>query len=347
MTGQGRLGQGRARLQELDALRGIAAFSVLLFHYFNIYPKLFPQGQRPPALFEYGGYGVLLFFAISGFVIAFSLEGTRSAADFAVKRFARLYPVYWAAMALSIAIVHLLGVDMLLPPAWVIPANMTMLQGYFYLPAVDGVYWTLGVELAFYLCMLAIWLGRGFARLEWLLLGWLAIKAAVAGWPAMPSRLAMLLVLEYIPFFIIGMLFYRIWSGHRRWGQQAPFFVAALATIGWADPPGHMVSALLVVAIFAAMLRGWLPVLRHPLLLWLGAISYALYLIHHNVGLAIMHMADRAGLSIWIGILLATAISLLLASALTYGVERPAARRINRWWRERTASQGHRATQAG
>ncbi|OAH43943.1 acyltransferase [Sphingobium yanoikuyae] len=341
------MGQGRTRLQELDALRGIAAFSVLLFHYFNIYPKLFPHGHRLPPLFEHGGYGVLLFFAISGFVIAFSLEGTRSAADFAVKRFARLFPVYWAAMALSIGIVLLLGAGQLLPPAWVIPVNMTMLQGYFYLPAVDGVYWTLGVELAFYCCMLAIWMGRGFARLEWLLLGWLAIKAAIAGWHAMPSRLVMLLVLDYIPFFIIGMLFYRIWSGHRRWGQQALFFVAALATIAWADPREYLVAALLVMAIFAAMLRGWLPFLRHRLLLWLGAISYALYLIHHNAGLAIMNLVDRAGLSTWIGLLLATAASLLLASALTYGVERPAARRINRWWRERTASQGQRATQAG
>jgi len=95
------------------------------------------------------------------------------------------------------------------------------------------------------------------------------------------------------------------------------------------------------------MLRGWLPFLRAPLLLWLGAISYALYLIHHNAGLAIMHLVDRAGLSTWIGFLLATAASLLLASALTYGVERPAARRINRWWRDRTVPQGERATQTG
>lgn len=331
------MGQGKTRLRELDALRGIAAFSVLLFHYFNIYPKFFPEGHRLPPLFVHGGYGVLLFFAISGFVIAFSLEGTRSAADFAVKRFARLYPVYWAAMALSIGLVYLLGATRLLPPAWVVPVNLTMLQGYFYLPAVDGVYWTLGVELAFYVCMLAIWMGRGFARLEPLLLGWLAIKAAVAGWHAMPSRLVMLLVLDYIPFFVIGMLFYRIWSGHRTWRQQFLYFLAALATVAWADAPEYLVAALVVTAIFAAMLRGWLPFLRTPLLLWLGAISYALYLIHHNVGLAIMHGFDRAGLSTWIGMAVATATSLLLASVLTYGVERPAARAITHWWRGRSA----------
>ena len=74
------MGQGRTRLQELDALRGIAAFSVLLFHYFNIYPKLFPQGHRLPPLFEHGGYGVMLFFAISGFVIDFSLPTAATAA---------------------------------------------------------------------------------------------------------------------------------------------------------------------------------------------------------------------------------------------------------------------------
>ena len=45
-------------------------------------------------------------------------------------------------------------------------ANVTMLQGFAFIPEVDGAYWTLTVEIAFYVCMAAIWTCGGTRRLE-------------------------------------------------------------------------------------------------------------------------------------------------------------------------------------
>ena len=78
----------RGRLVELDALRGIAAVVVVLYHltYWND-----AAGQAPFSVF-WGHYGVELFFIISGFVIFMTLAQARDLRAFAVSRVARLYP---------------------------------------------------------------------------------------------------------------------------------------------------------------------------------------------------------------------------------------------------------------
>ena len=61
------------RLAQLDALRGIAALAVVLFHYTTRYDQLFGHAQSPALSFPYGYLGVNLFFMISGFVILMTL----------------------------------------------------------------------------------------------------------------------------------------------------------------------------------------------------------------------------------------------------------------------------------
>ena len=85
----------KRRLLELDALRGIAAVGVMLFHYSVIYYKLFPSMTHPLFQFRYGRLSVHLFFIISGFVIFMTLEKTRRPTDFIVSRFSRLFSTYW------------------------------------------------------------------------------------------------------------------------------------------------------------------------------------------------------------------------------------------------------------
>jgi peptidoglycan/LPS O-acetylase OafA/YrhL len=77
------------RFQELDALRGIAALLVVVFH-FTMHR---PQSELG---FKYGITGVDLFFIISGFVIFMSINNVNSAKEFVVNRITRLYPTYWA-----------------------------------------------------------------------------------------------------------------------------------------------------------------------------------------------------------------------------------------------------------
>lgn len=332
-------GASRTRLTELDALRGIGALCVLVFHYSTRFHELFPQASHVPFSFPGGNYRVLLFFTISGFAIFFTLDRIRSVADFVVNRFARLYPAYLVAMLLTLSIEYVAHAWQLLVGPAAILANLTMLQGFAFLPEVDGAYWTLTVEIAFYFCMIALWKFAGLRRLEPVLAAWLALRWFYWAWPDMPERIIMLFVLRYTPFFVIGMLSYRVWSGQRTWGQQAPYAAMALLSIATMETWDVTVVGWLLLATFAALIAGRLRFIALRPLVWLGGISYSFYLIHQHVGFVIMLNVAKAGYSPWLGFFAAFAVALLLGTLINRLVEQPAGGAILNWWKRRQAQR--------
>ena len=100
-----------ARISSLDALRGIAALAVVLYHYTFRYNALYGHNfsLEPLSVLKYGHLGVQLFFIISGFVIYLSIENTQSIKKFASNRFARLYPAYWCAVFVTFFTVMIFG----------------------------------------------------------------------------------------------------------------------------------------------------------------------------------------------------------------------------------------------
>lgn len=327
----------RTRLTELDALRGIGALCVLIFHYSTRFHELFPQASHVPFSFPGGNYRVLLFFTISGFAIFFTLDRIGSVADFVVNRFARLYPAYIVAMLLTLGIEYLAHATQLLVGPVAILANFTMLQGFAFMPEVDGAYWTLTVEIGFYVCMIALWRFAGLKRLEPMLAVWLAIRWLYFAWPDMPERIIMLLVLRYLPFFVIGMLSYRVWAGQRSWRQQGPYMLLALSSVATIETWDVTIVACVLILTFAALIAGRLHFLSLRPLVWLGGISYSFYLIHQHVGFIVMLEVAKAGYSPWVGFFAAFAVALLLGTAINRAVERPAGEAILGWWKRRRA----------
>ncbi|WP_375195170.1 acyltransferase family protein [Sphingobium sp.] len=331
-----RLSSGR--LTELDALRGLGALCVLVFHYSTRFHELFPQAAHVPFSFLGGNYRVLLFFTISGFAIFFTLDRIATVGDFIVNRLARLYPAYLVAMLLTLSIEYLARVSQLLIGPGAILANVTMLQGFAFLPEVDGAYWTLTVEIAFYFCMVAIWKWTGLKRLEPVLAAWLALRWLYALWPGMPERIVMLTVLRYVPFFIIGMLAYRIWSGQRNWRQQAPYAALALLSIATVDSWDITLAGIILLALLGALIAGRLRFLRLGPLVWMGGISYSFYLIHQHVGFVVMLKMAEAGYGPWAGFAAAFLTALSLGTLINRAVERPAGDAILGWWRRRSSA---------
>jgi exopolysaccharide production protein ExoZ len=100
------------RLDFVQALRGVAAAAVVLYHarIFINGPRFLDAGNR---LFASGAAGVDLFFVISGLIMVHTtrqLAGTpRDAAGFLVRRFARIWPVYAVAFAVTVVVTHDLG----------------------------------------------------------------------------------------------------------------------------------------------------------------------------------------------------------------------------------------------
>lgn len=329
-----------SRLAELDALRGVAVLMVLVFHYTTRFGQLFPEagwGQ-----FAFGAYGVHLFFVISGFVIIMTLDRSERPMDFLVARFSRLYPAFWTAVLLTSLVLWLARGPLEPPSLGRIAANLTMVHEFFGVPSVDGVYWTLEVELLFYALALAVFCAGMLPRAHVVIAGWLALSAllfyspvgAARGWPfaGMVSRL---LILEYAPFFAAGILFYRI---HRRQGSDGwnyGLIAAALALIFLKWPLMVALMVALACAVLWKVGRGGIAALRFRPLVFFGTISYSLYLVHQKIGHAVLAELAQRGWTPLSRVAAATATAVALASAMTFLIERPAMLAIRRRYRRR------------
>ena len=310
---------------------------VLLFHYTDQAPRVLAGVTTVAWHAEWGSYGVELFFAISGFVIFMTLERTRSPADFVISRFARLFPAYWTAIVLTSIGVLLLGAPSLAQPGGIIALNLTMTQAFFYLPSVVGVYWSLAVELCFYTCMLALWQFKLLGRIEQVLLPWLLLTLLWWAVPALPSRIGLLLVTEYIPFFAVGMAAYRVHAGQRRWIQQMPLLALALGVLILTSTTGGIITFALSLAAFFLIAAGRLSFIDRAPLVWLGTISYSVYLIHQNLGYALIARLEALGLAPALATLLTIAAVLLVATLIQRTIEKPCLVLIRQWWAQRRA----------
>jgi peptidoglycan/LPS O-acetylase OafA/YrhL len=199
------------RFAEIDLFRFFAAISVVANHYLFRGPVSGAMpGYQFPVLGEWARYGFLgvhLFFMISGFVIAFSVRD-RSSSEFLWSRASRLYPAFWFAILITTFVVQLAQAEKYQLHWWQVLANFTMLNHLFGIPAVDGAYWSLYVELHFYsLVWFMILLGQQHRELFWLSL-WL-LTAAV--WQTfLVWKVELFLAVRYAPFFVAGALIRRI-----------------------------------------------------------------------------------------------------------------------------------------
>jgi len=100
---------------------------------------------------------------------------------------------------------------------------------------------------------------------------------------------------------------------------------------GWEYAAGVGVCAALV----GVATRVRMPWLANPVLLWLGAVSYPLYLVHATMGYIVIRRLSGIGVEANLAVGGAIVFMLALASAITYGVERPAGRAIRGWWKRR------------
>ena len=326
-----------SRMVELDALRGIAAVAVLGYHFTTRYQEQIGHVGGMPVDLLAGKYGVYLFFLISGFVIFMTLERTRTAADFVVSRFSRLFPGYWAALLITSAVVYTVGLPFQRLPVGQWLLNFTMVQEILGAEHLDGSYWTLQIELFFYVQMLFWYMLGQLRRIHWIIGGWLVL-ATVEGlcekyhWH-FSYWVRELMILRFIPFFAIGILFYRLHRYPAEWRLNLTMLLCALLAIAVGERPIFLPVALVCCTIFALFVRGHLRFLDSRFFVFLGSISYALYLVHQAIGFVVIHHLEQHGVPAWLACGTAALATLALATLLHTTIERPAMQRIRDAWR--------------
>ena len=334
------------RLLQIDGLRALAALSVVAYHYTYRYDFLFLHAGPLPVSFPTGFMGVNLFFAISGFVIYMTLDRARAPLDFVVSRFTRLFPTYWAAVILTWSVVTWMGLSGYAVSWKAALVNLTMVQGLFHVPDVDGVYWSLLVELLFYVWMLAAWASGALRRPivtcgVWVGIAALAALGDLTGTVRFPDTVRHFLILAHIPWFGLGIAAYLSMKEGFKPGH-AMLLAACFATIMLSRRVDLSVGGVITAfAIFAAS-RGKLPFLAWKPLVFFGAISYPLYLVHEKIGWLLISSLEERGIAPGAAIMAAVGVSILLAWMLHELVETPASRRLREKYRQSSLrARGH------
>jgi peptidoglycan/LPS O-acetylase OafA/YrhL len=329
------------RLEELDALRGIAAFAVVVFHYLTYYDQVYHHPGGAPFQFPFGKYGVQLFFMISGFVIFMTISKTRKSMDFVVSRFSRLYPAYWAAIVLTtITLLFWPLSDQVALGPFALLVNMTMLETWTNVPYVDGVYWTLSVELLFYVFMFTLFRAGQLRHVLWFGCAWLALCAANAvlthSSGDLPFQWLRKTVFGYGNYFLAGIVFYKIKNGQST--RIHHLILAACLATGWLIDWHSGWPATIFFAMFYLFTYGKLGFIAVQPFVFLGAISYPLYLIHQVIGNIVLSRCYACHLGVPLALLTAFTVALGLAAAVTYTVERPAMAWIRNWYKKRSTA---------
>jgi exopolysaccharide production protein ExoZ len=341
-----------ARIMALDAIRQIAAFIVLVQHFFLIFEVEAPKWLRT-GVFD-AKAAVTLFFVLSGYVLALSMRrepvSMRGYLNFGIRRILRLYPMHIAATLLSLAVLvwakaHggysrplLMPVDFLQNAGaeirqWLLQLTLVApgMRSYFANPPV----WTLMTEAkvavvfpfiawavlrwpSWACCSLvaALALGSDWAERHVVgtaaLLGQFAIGALIARLPA--GACASLDDRRWAVWMVASLLLYAAVSG--RYATASPWIAYYLCSVGSAG----LIIATLRWEGFGARLSSLQKFFRVD-------ISYGLYILHCPLMMWLRKLTGERAVGMMSGTLLFLAsfvLTVVLSVILLHLAERPA-----------------------
>ncbi len=313
----------RHKLEWVQALRGIAALMVVATHA-RYYLDGTPWQSFAERYVKAGAQGVDLFFLVSGFIMVYTTaraDGSRRyPAGFLAKRFARIWPVYAVMNLVNLALqaawgAHVSSVGDVATSLAFLPITTTS-PPQLDLPIPVG--WTLNFEFYFYLVFgLSLLAGRfrWLAFFGWMLATLVLLPLALTGSVSLHADHDYAIGIRYIdqnvnPIiwdFVAGVAIGLLYVSRlriRSRGLSLALIVLAFAMACWwsfsgiATLHGMAQWGLPLALLFAALALAFKD--REPhvprALVWLGGVSYSLYLLHLFVFGAVDHLMDYLGL---------------------------------------------------
>jgi len=300
------------RLYQIDLFRFVAAMSVLLHHYLF---RGYAEGNMSSLdfgeisqFFKYGYLGVDFFFILSGFVISLSIKGN-SLSKFVFSRITRLYPIYWLSVILTFLVILFFGAPRYFVTFKQLLFNLTMFQDYFDVESIDGVYWSLVIEMRFYI-MIALFLIVNKVKknsLDTFIYVWILLSVLIVFLDKEAFFVRVLkyvFILEWSSYFIAGMVFSQIFRDRFKMKHGLLLSICLFLTfynlsvrIEEFDAfylVDHSTTIIFTtVTLFFVLMffisKGKLGFLNSPKLLQLGLLTYPLYLLHQIIGFIIFN----------------------------------------------------------
>ncbi|WP_174275232.1 acyltransferase family protein [Sphingomonas bacterium] len=347
--------KGQERIAYLDGLRGLAILLVLAWHYLGpVYAMHLPYGVRYAhlPLVRQGWAGVNLFFLISGYVIFMTLERCSGFVDFLLRRWIRLFP----AMLIGSLMIYLAAQLM---AAWMpggrasaldLVPGLTLVNPFYFaryfginVRSLDGAFWSLYVEAAFYVVIGLLYYRFGWRRaLAGLLLLWLSVVVMppiahdLHAVPVLkpPFRFLHNLGVGYFGWFASGALFLKARTDRDR-GLFAMAIAIGLVASLTTDIPDNIENRTRVALALSVLFFAWAQrsafaqrLLEARWLLFVGFVSYPLYLVHSAIGVGLIALVAGAfaGLPALVPPLIVTTAMLALAWGMARWAEPAVAR---------------------
>lgn len=285
------------RIAFLDYLRVFAFVSVLIGHKFfdkvtalanneamNAFVCFLAKLSLP--FFAGGGAGVVVFFLVSGYIIIHVLQ-TEKSTDFAIKRAFRIYPLYIAAVLIQ-AIVEIAYYGKYPVISTLVP-QLLLIGDFFGTPyALNGVEWTLRVEVMFYVFMAILssldFMHKYKKMLPYTMFAMVVLLGLIAPIPAGSWAIGYLTI--YGPFLFLGSMFYLVEKKEVSYPALLSFIVVifyqyfnliVIFQSGWIK--AHFAVLGFSIFTFCWMLRRYIKVT--PGILLFSNLTYAVYLFHN------------------------------------------------------------------
>ena len=330
-----------ARSGGIPVLNGIRALAVLIV-FSSHASNIFFGG----ALTGFGGgqLGVMLFFILSGFLMAFlyieKVPDRAAQRAFVVNRMARIYPMFFL-VVIACFLANRLGLNL-----WVYPIksvrdvgeHLLFIRGY-------EVLWTIGPEVIFYALFLVLWRLRDR---KWILATFVSALIGVAWLPmTLKTSNSIFELHEKLPYFFVGCALGTGYSklagdicGNKGWTKSAVFWTC-LAIFGasspqalrlildvpktltgdpWPDPWAYPFYLLATAAVFVTAVIARPGILTNPTAIYVGNISFSFYLLHFAV---LMNMRSIMPAHKLLSVALALLVTILLSSVSYFFIEVP------------------------
>jgi len=339
----------KIRILELDALRGIAAIMVVMFH-------LTMGTAHQNAFFCFGQSGVDLFFMISGFVILMTIEKVSNAKEFIISRITRLYPTYWFCVAFT-AILLVVHDSQILDVHFVLRclANLTMFQAYLLQKDIDGPYWTMLIEMLFYIYMVVIYLSNKLYKVE-VVSSLLLVPALFFGvylcsrYPSLKLDMRFYRVMglvNFFPLFLSGIIYYNLkFKNSSNW-HYALLVICYLTQLSLFHTVNFRTQFLSIYQYAAALatynllfvlfVNNKLKFIVNPVTIFLGNISYPLYLIHQHFSVVVLMPFLTRYLNFGAAGFVAVIGAIILAYFVHLFIEKPSLKYARNKWLKRQA----------